>query len=315
MPVQPQPDVGESLAVGGSQASRREPEVSIAEARWLGVAAWLIDLLLGYGPSYVGFWLALLAGNPDAEEFPGLVDWGSAWLAAVVGYLIVARVLLTLWRRWRLRSVGITLVNDRPREHGHDRLWSWVLACEGLVTRILGRPLEAALALGLFVLGWHALETLGPEPDARCVFVVFSTWTVALFLGPWVLGFRQIWEGHGRTLGRSLFGLQVQDRDGRPAGFLQLLLRDAVLRPLTWLGGYMACGLVLMVECWLFVPVIVLSEGKLRLLLQPFAVLWHAVAGGADGLTLHDLLAGTRVRVGSHDPPTLAPHTREGGRA
>jgi uncharacterized RDD family membrane protein YckC len=77
--------------------------------------------------------------------------------------------------------------------------------------------------------------------------VVFSTWMLALFIGPWVLGFRQVWEGHGQTLGRALFGLQVHDRDGRPVGFLRLLLRDGVLRPLTWLGLYMACGLVLVV--------------------------------------------------------------------
>jgi hypothetical protein len=69
-------------------------EVSIAEARWLGLGAFLIDLVFGYGPSYVGFWLALLACNPDAQDFTVLVDPGSALLAAVVGYLMVARFLL-----------------------------------------------------------------------------------------------------------------------------------------------------------------------------------------------------------------------------
>jgi uncharacterized RDD family membrane protein YckC len=308
MPLQQQPHLRHPLAVGGCQASR-EAEASIAEARWLSVGAFLIDVLFGYGPAYMGFWLALCAVNPDAQEFAVIVARGSALLAAVVGYLIVARFLLTLWRRWRFRRAVSGLVDGRPHDRGAaERVWSWVLELEGLVTRLLGRPLEAALALGLFVLVWHALESLGPEPDAGHVLVVFSTWTVALFLGPWVLGFRQVWEGNGQTLGRSLFGLQVQDCDGRPAGFLRLLLRDGVCRPLTWLGAYAAFGLVLMVECWLVLPIIVLFSGKLRLLLRPFAILWHAIAGGEDGVTLHDLLAGTRIRPGRHGSPTLAPH-------
>jgi uncharacterized RDD family membrane protein YckC len=288
-------------------------DVSLGEAKWLGVGAFLIDLLFGYGPAYAGFWLALFALNPDAQEFAVLVDRGSALLAAVVGYLIVARSFLTLWLRWR--SVG-RLVDDWPRDCGEaERVWSWVLELEGLVTRLLGRPLEAALALGLFVLGSHALATLGPEPESRSVLVVFSTWTVALFLGPWVLGFRQVWEGHGQTFGRSAFGLQVQDRDGRPAAFLRQLLRDGVLRPLTWLGAYAVFGLVLILECWLVLPIVVLAGGKLRLLIGPFVVLWHAVGGGEDGVTLHDLLAGTRVHPGRHGEPTLVAHARGGDRA
>jgi uncharacterized RDD family membrane protein YckC len=295
-------------------ASPLAANVSIAEARWLSVGATLIDLVFGYGPAYAGFWLALFALSPDAQQFTMLVDRGSERLAAVVGYLIVARFLLTLWRRWRFRRTGVGLVEDRPREHGGaDWVWSWVLELEGLVTQLLGRPLEAALALGLFVLGWRALATLGSEPDSGHVLVVFSTWSVALFIGPWVLGFRQVWEGNGQTLGRSLFGLQVHARDGRPAGFLRLLLRDGVLRPLTWLGAYAAFGLVLMVEFWLFLPIVVLSGGHLRCLQRPFAILWHAVAGGEDGVTLHDLLAGTQVRRRRHEARTLAPHAR--GRA
>jgi hypothetical protein len=296
-------------------ASPLEADVSIAEARWLGVGAFLIDLLFGYGPAYAGFWLALFALTPEAPAFAVLVDRGSALLAAVVGYLIVARFLLTLWRGWRFRRAGVGLVEDRPPNNRGDRVWFWVLELEGFVIRLIGRPLEAALALGLFVLGWHALATLGPEPDSGRVLVVFSTWTVALFLGPWVLGFRQVWEGHGQTLGRSLFGLQLQDRDGRPAGFLRLLLRDGVLRPLTWLGAYAAFGLVLMLECWLVLPIVVLAGGKLRLLMRPIMVLWHAVAGGEDGVTLHDLLAGTRVHPGRHGAPTLVTHARGGDRA
>jgi hypothetical protein len=281
---------------GRPTAAPLQADVSVAEARWLGVGAFVIDLLFGYGPAYAGFWLAVFAVSPHAAEFAGLVDRGSALLAAVVGYLLVARVLLTLWQRWRVRHAGGGLVDGRPRDHRGDRVWFWVLELEGLVVRLLGRPLEAALALGLFVLGWHAIEALGPQSDAGSILAVFSTWMLALFIGPWVLGFRQVWEGHGQTLGRALFGLQVQDQAGQPAGFLRLLLRDGALRPLTWLGVYMVCGLVLMVECWLFLPVVVLSGGNLRLLIYPFTVLWHAVAGGADGVTLHDLLAGTRVR-------------------
>jgi uncharacterized RDD family membrane protein YckC len=315
MPLQQPRDLSHPLSVDGVQASRLEAEVSIAQAKWLGVGALLIDLLFGYGPTYAGFWLALFARNPDAEEFAVLVACGSEWLVAVVGYLIVARLLLTLWRRWRFRHAGMGLVEDHSRDHRGDRVWSWVLEFEGLVTRILGRPLEAALALGLFVLGWHALETLGPESDSGSILVVFSTWMLALFIGPWVLGFRQVWEGNGQTLGRSLFGLRVQDRDGQPAGFLRLLLRDGVLRPLTWLGAYAAFGLVLMVECWLVLPIVLLSSGKLRRLMYLFAVLWHAVAGGEDGVTLHDLLAGTRVQAGRHDAPTLAMHARGRDRA
>jgi hypothetical protein len=188
MPFQQQSHLRHPLAGGGFQASPLEAEVSIAEARWLGVGAFLIDLLFGYGPAYVGFWLALFALNPDAQEFAVLVDRGSELLAAVVGYLIVARFLLTLWRRWRVRRPVGGLVDGRPCDHRGDRVWSWVLELEGLVTRLLGRPLEAALALGLFVLGWHALETLGPESDSGSILVVFSTWTLALFIGPWVLG-------------------------------------------------------------------------------------------------------------------------------
>jgi RDD family len=211
---------------------------------------------------------------------------------------------------------GVGLVEDCPSDNARaDRLWSWLLEFEGLVTRLVGRPLEAALALGLFVLGWHALETLGPEPDSGSVLVVFSTWSLALFIGPWVLGFRQVWEGNGQTLGRSLFGLQCHDRASRPAGFLRLLLRDGICRPLTWLGAYAAFGLVLMVELGLVLPVIMLSGGKLSLLLRPFALLWHAVAGGEDGVTLHDLVAGTQVRPGRHDSPTQAPHARGWDRA
>jgi uncharacterized RDD family membrane protein YckC len=296
-PCRQPPHLRHPLAVGGFQALPPEAEVAIAEAKWLRVGAFLIDLLFGYGPAYVGFWLALFALNPDAEEFAVIVDRGTALLAAVIGYLVVARFLLTLWRRWRLRSAGVGLVDGRSRDHrGADRVWSWLLELEGLVTRLLGRPLEAALALGLLVLGWHALATLEPESDAGGILVVFSIWTVALFIGPWVLGFRQVWEGHGQTLGRSLFGLQVQDRDGRPAGFLRLLLRDGVVRPLSWLGAYAAFGLVLMLGFWLVLPLVVLSGGRLRLLVHPFAILWHAVAGGEDGVTLHDLLVGTRVR-------------------
>jgi hypothetical protein len=52
-----------------------------------------------------------------------------------------------------------------------------------------------------------------------------------------------------------------------------------------------------MLEYWLALPVVVLSGGKLRLLMRPFMVLWHALAGGEDGVTLHDLLAGTRLRA------------------
>jgi hypothetical protein len=161
-----------------------EAEVSIAEAKWLGVGAFLIDLVFGYGPAYAGFWLALLTLNPDVREFAVIVDPGSALLAEMVGYLIVARFLLTLWRHWRVRHAGVGLVDDHPRDHSGDRVWSWVWEFEGLVTRILGRPLEAALALGLFVLGWHALEILGPESDSGSILMVFSTWTVALFIGP-----------------------------------------------------------------------------------------------------------------------------------
>jgi uncharacterized RDD family membrane protein YckC len=311
MPLQQQPHLRHPLAVGGFQASPLEADVSRAEARWLGVGAFLIDLLFGYGPTYAGFWLALFALTPDAHEFAVIVDRGSELLAAVVGYLIVARFLLTLWRRWRPMRARVGLVEDRPRDNGEaDQVWSWLLELEGLMTRLIGRPLEAAVPLGLFVLGWHALATLGSEPDSGSVLVVFSTWTLALFIGPWVLGFRQVWEGRGQTLGRSLFGLQVHDRDGRPAGFLRLLLRDGALRPLTWLGAYAAFGLVLMVEFWLFLPIVVLSGGHLRWLQRPFAILWHAVAGGGDGVTLHDLLAGTRVRRRRHEGRTLAPHAR-----
>jgi uncharacterized RDD family membrane protein YckC len=296
MPCQQPTHLRQPLAVGGFQELPPQAEVSIAEAKWLGFGAFLIDLVFGYGPAYVGFWLALFALNPDAEEFAVIVDRGTELLAVVLGYLIVARFLLTLWRHWRFRRAGVGLVDDRPRDNKNDRVCSWMLELEGLVTRLIGRPLEAALAFGLFVLGWHALATLGPEPDAGSVLVVFSTWTLGLFIGPWVLGFRQVWEGQGQTLGRSLFGLQVQDRDGRPAGFLQLLLRDSVLRPLTWLGAYAAFGLVLMLACWLLLPIVVRLGGKERVLMRPFAILWHAVAGGDDGVTLHDLLAGTRVR-------------------
>jgi len=297
MPSQQSPHLRHPLAVGGFQATQPTAEVSIAEAKWLGFGAFLIDLVFGYGPAYVGFWLTLFALNPDAQEFAVVVDRGTELLAAVIGYLIVARFLLTLWRRWRFRCAVSGLVDDRHHDRGEaDRVWSWVLELEGLVTRLIGRPLEAGLALGLFVLGWHALATLGSEPDAGSVLVVFSTWMLALFIGPWGLGFRQVWEGNGQTLGRSLFGLQVHDPDGRPAGFLRLLLRDGVLRPLTWLGAYAAFGLVLILECWLVLPVVVLAGGKLRILLRPFAILWHAVAGGEEGVTLHDLLAGTRVR-------------------
>jgi hypothetical protein len=155
-----------------------------------------------------------------------------------------------------------------------------------------------------------ALETLGLKSDARSILVVFSTWTLALCIGPWVLGFRRVWEGNGQTLGRSLFGLQIQDRDGQPAGFLRLLLRDGVLRPLTWLGTYAAFGFVLMLACWLVLPNVILTGGKLRRLSRPFAVLWLAVAGGEDGVTLHDFLAGTRVRPGRHDSATPSVHAR-----
>ena len=200
MPFQQQPHLSHSLAVDGCQASPLEAAVSIGAARWLRVGALLIDLLFllfGYGPAYVGFWLALFALNPDAQEFAVLVDRGSELLAAVVGYLIVARFLLTLWRRWRVRHPVGGLVDGRPCGRRGDQVWSWVLELEDLGTRVIGRPLEAALALGLFVLGWHALETLGPESDSRSILVVFSTWTLALFIGPWVLGFRQVWEGAG----------------------------------------------------------------------------------------------------------------------
>jgi hypothetical protein len=315
MPFQQQPHLSHSLAVGSRQASPLEAAVSIGTARWLGVGAFLIDLLFGYGPAYVGFWLALFALNPDAQEFAVLVDRGSKLLAAVVGYLLVARFLLVLWGRWRVRHPVGDLVDGRPCDHRGDQVWSWVLELEGLVTRLIGRPLEAALALGLFALGWHALETLGPESDSGSILVVFSTWTLALFIGPWVLGFRQVWEGQGQTLGRSLFGLQVHDRGGRPAGSLRLLLRDGVCRPLTWLGAYAVFGLVLMLECWLVLPVVVLLGAQKRLLLRPFAMLWHAVAGGEDGMTLHDLLAGTRVQPGRHDAPALAAHARGRDRA
>jgi hypothetical protein len=291
-------------AIDGFQAPPLEADVSLAAAKWLGFGAFLIDLVFGYGPAYVGFWLALFELNPDAQEFALIVDRGSELLAAVVGYLIVARFLLTLWRSWRSMAPGVGLVEDRPSDNARaDRLWAWLLELEGLVIWLVGRPLEAALALGLFVLGWHALEILGPEPDSGSILVVFSTWSLALFIGPWVLGFRQVWEGNGQTLGRSLFGLQFHDRAGRPAGFLRLLLRDGVYRPLTCLGAYAACGLVLMVEFWLVLPVVMLSGGKLSLLLRPFALLWHAVTGGEGGVTLHDLLAGTRVRLGRHDSP------------
>src|SRR5919109_1124292 len=99
-------------------------DVSITEAKWLGVGAFLIDVLFGYGPAYAGFWLALFALNPDAQEFAVIVDRGSELLAAVVGYLVVARFLLTLWRRWRFRRAVSGLVEDRPREHGGAD-WVW----------------------------------------------------------------------------------------------------------------------------------------------------------------------------------------------
>src|SRR5918994_421773 len=100
MPFHQPPHLRHPLAVGGCQASPLEANVSIAETRWLGVGAFLIDLLFGYGPAYAGFWLALFALNQDAQEFAMIVDRGSELLAAVVGYLIVVRLLLTLWRRW-----------------------------------------------------------------------------------------------------------------------------------------------------------------------------------------------------------------------
>src|SRR6266511_1862177 len=96
-----QPILSPPRAVGGFQVSPLEADVS--EARWLGVGAFLIDLLFGYGPAYAGFWLALFELNPDAQEFAVIVDRGSELLAAVVGYLIVVRILLTRWRRWRFR--------------------------------------------------------------------------------------------------------------------------------------------------------------------------------------------------------------------
>jgi Tetratricopeptide repeat/RDD family len=302
-------------AIGGFQVPPQEPDISLTEARWLGFGAFLIDLIFGYGPAYAGFWLALFELNPDAQEFAVIVDKGSELLAAVVGYLIVARFLLTLWRSWRYMPPGVGLVEDRPRDNRGDRVWFWLLELEGFVIRLIGRPLEAALALGLFVLGWHALESLGPESDPGSILVVFSTWTLALFIGPWVLGFRQVWEGNGQTLGRSLFGIQLQDRAGQPAGFLRLLLRDGVCRPLTCLGAYAAFGLVLMVEVWLVLPLVVLSGGKLSLLLRPFALLWRAVAGGECAVTLHDLLAGTRVRLGRRGSPTRVSHARGWDRA
>jgi hypothetical protein len=112
-----------------------QADVFIAEARWLGMVASLIDLLFGYGPAYMGFGLALLACNPDAQEFAVIVDRGAALLATVVGYLIMARFLLTLWRPWRAMSTRVSLVKDHPHERGEaDRLWSWGFEFEGLMT-------------------------------------------------------------------------------------------------------------------------------------------------------------------------------------
>jgi hypothetical protein len=59
---------------GRTTAPPLTADVSIAEAKWLGVGAFLIDLLFGYGPAYAGFWLAVFAVNPDAQEFAPIVD-------------------------------------------------------------------------------------------------------------------------------------------------------------------------------------------------------------------------------------------------
>ena len=48
MPFQQQPHLSHSLAVGGRQALPLEAAVSIGAARWLGVGAFLIDLLVGF---------------------------------------------------------------------------------------------------------------------------------------------------------------------------------------------------------------------------------------------------------------------------
>jgi hypothetical protein len=70
-----------------------------------------------------------------------------------------------------------------------------------------------------------------------------------------------------------------------------------------------------MIECWLFLPAVVLLGGEQRLLLYPFAALWRAVAGGDDGVTLYDLLAGTRVQADRHDAANRVAHACGGGRA
>jgi hypothetical protein len=71
MPWQQQPDPSLLPAGCGFQASQLKADLSIAEARWPRVGACLIDVLFGYGPAYAGFWLALFALNPDAQEFAG----------------------------------------------------------------------------------------------------------------------------------------------------------------------------------------------------------------------------------------------------
>lgn len=71
MPWQQQPDPSLLPAGCGFQASQLKADLSIAEARWPGVGACLIDVLFGCGPACAGFWLALFALNPDAQEFAG----------------------------------------------------------------------------------------------------------------------------------------------------------------------------------------------------------------------------------------------------
>ena len=74
-------------------------------------------------------------------------------------------------------------------------MWAWVLEVVGLVSRVLGRPLEAVLALLVFVLIKQAGN--GLLPDSAGFWLATYTLSLAFYVGPWLLGFWEVWEGNG----------------------------------------------------------------------------------------------------------------------
>ncbi|MBI2304462.1 MAG: RDD family protein [Chloroflexi bacterium] len=259
----------------------------------LGGAAFLTDVIFGYGPIYAGFLFALLIYD-EVLKNELVVEHATELLGTVVTYLFVVRLLIDIWIRWRSpRPVQEKL----PEPDTSDRPWTRLLDLIGIAARLIGRPLEAALAFGLFaVIQWARLNTSEGSTEFWLAYSV--TW-VAFYLGPWTVGFLQVWEGNGQTLGRALFGLQLQDNSGMPAGFVSLLLRDGLLRPFIWICAYSVFALLLVIEfylLWIVVPLILVLKGNMRLLLYPFKIIWLALVGGDDSVTLYDLLLGIRIK-------------------